>query len=82
MTESKDDPVAAPERDDAPALKDPLEPDGVAASEEEPEGTLDAPTSATRRRLRAAVALTLVAAIIVFGALGGARITKRAYEIP
>ena len=82
MTESKDDPVAAPERDDAPALEDPLEPDGAAASDNEPEGILDAPTSATRRRLRAAVALTLVAAIIVFGALGGARLAGIPSETP
>src|SRR5258706_13438460 len=82
MTESKDAPVAAPERDAARALEDPLEPDGAAASEDEPEGIPDAQTSATRRRLRAAVALTLVAAIIVFGALGGARRARISSETP
>ena len=69
MTESKEDPAAA------------REPDGAAASNE-PEGIPDTPTSATRRRLRAAVALTLVAAIIVFGALGGARLAGIPSETP
>jgi TolB protein len=40
----------------------------------------DVATSAARRRLRAAVALTLVAAIVVFGALGGARLTRMAAD--
>jgi TolB protein len=82
MTESKDDLAAAPEPDGAQADEDPLESDGALASDHEPEDILDAPTSATRRRLRAAVALTLVAAIIVFGALGGARLAGKPSETP
>jgi TolB protein len=82
MTESKDDLAVAPKPDGAQEPGDPLELDRAAAPEEEPEGILDAPTSATRRRLRAAVALTLVAAIIVFGALGGARLAGIPSETP
>jgi TolB protein len=92
MTESKEDPGAAPEPERDPAPEDPLERDGAlageggpevaAAPEEETESILDAPTIATRRRLRAAVALTLVAAIIVFGALGGARLAGIPSETP
>ena len=90
MTESKEDLAAAPEPDGAQAPAD--EPDVVSVPEDElelepetadaPEDVLDAPTSATRRRLRAAVALTLVAAIIVFGALGGARLAGIPSETP
>ena len=92
MTESKDDLAAAPEPDGAPEPEYPPDsdgalageggPDGAAASEAEPEGITDASASATRRRLRAAVALTLVAAIIVFGALGGARLAGIPSETP
>jgi len=92
MTESKDDLAAAPEPDGAPApeylpdsdvtLAGEGGPDGASASDDDPEGLPDAPTSATRRRLRAAVALTLVAAIIVFGALGGARLAGIPSETP
>src|SRR6266404_7703200 len=90
MTESKDDLAAAPEPDGAQAPEDspedppedPLEPDGTSASYDDPEALPNAPTSATRRRLRAAVALTLVAAIIVFGALGGARFAGIRPETP
>ena len=39
-------------------------------------------TSPARRRLRAAVALTLVAAIVIFGALGGARLGRVADDAP
>ncbi|HTG41486.1 MAG TPA: hypothetical protein VK697_07705, partial [Methylomirabilota bacterium] len=80
MTESKDDLAAAPEPDGALAGEG--GPDGAAASEAEPEGITDASASATRRRLRAAVALTLVAAIVVFGALGGARLAGIPSETP
>jgi TolB protein len=62
MNDSHDDLGAVPE------------PSGAEEAETPPEGVLDAPSGATRRRLRAAVALTLVAAIVVFGALGGARL--------
>jgi TolB protein len=90
MTESNEDPAAAPEAegdpaprpDGAQAPEDPLELDDAAASERELDDTRDAPTSATRRRLRAAVALTLIAAIIVFGALGGARLAGIPSETP
>jgi TolB protein len=82
MTESKDDLAAAPEPDGAPVPEDPLNLDGAAAPEDDPEGLPDAPTSAIRRRLRAAVVLTLVAAIIVFGALGGARLAGIPSETP
>src|SRR5258706_8865682 len=82
MTESKDPPAAAPERDDAPALEAPLEPEGTGGSGAPPAALPNAPTSAPRRRLRAAVALTLVAAIIVFGALGGARFAGIRPETP
>jgi TolB protein len=81
MTESNDDLAAAPEPD-GQTPKDPLELDGAAASEEEPDSIQDAPNSAARRRLRAAVALTLVAAIIVFGALGGARLAGAPSQTP
>src|SRR5712691_1906317 len=84
MTESKDDLAAAPEpeRDPAPEHAVVPAPEHEPAPEPEPkpetahapEDVLDVATSATRRRLRTAVALTLVAAIIVFGALGGARL--------
>jgi TolB protein len=82
MTESKDDLAAAPEPDGVQTPEGALEPDSAAASHDEPEGLPDAPTSATRRRLRAAVALTLVAAIIVFGALGGARLAGIPSQTP
>jgi TolB protein len=92
MTESKDDLAAAPNPDGAPDPENPPEsdaalagegePDAASASDDDPEGLPDAPISATRRRLRAAVALTLVAAIIVFGALGGARLAGIPSETP
>jgi TolB protein len=81
MTESNDDLAAAPDPD-GQTPEDPLELDGAAASEEEPDSIQDAPTSAARSRLRAAVALTLVAAIIVFGALGGARLAGTPSQTP
>lgn len=75
MTDSNEDLAAAPEPDAAAAPEPEPAPVLMPAGTEMPsEGVLDVPTSATRRRLRAAVALTLVAAIVVFGALGGARL--------
>jgi TolB protein len=44
------------------------------ATEADVETEADVATGAKRGRLRAAVALTLVAAIVIFGALGGARL--------
>ena len=82
MTESNDDLASAPEPDGAPTAESSLEPGSAAASEEKLDGIPDAPTSATRGRLRAAVALTLVAAIIVFGALGGARLAGTPSQTP
>jgi TolB protein len=60
---------------------------GLAAETDEaaePDKAADAgvETSPARRRLRAAVALTLVAAIVIFGALGGARLGRVADGAP
>ena len=90
MTESKDDLAGAPEpargpapeHDVVPAPENEPEPELEPETTDAPEDVVDVATSATRRRLRTAVALTLVAAIIVFGALGGARLAGMPSQTP
>ena len=62
------DPPGEPDEDAGPEAGFAPEDDGGS------EPTSDEATNPARRRLRTAVALTLVAAIVVFGALGGARL--------
>jgi TolB protein len=70
----------------------PREPEPDPASNDDP-GVYDAPGpdadadepisgSPARRRLRAAVAITLIAAIVVFGALGGSRLVQTSEDPP
>ena len=74
MTDSNDDIAAAPDPRGSAAPEPEPGPDGSEGPEAPSDGSLDVPGRAIRRRLRAAVALTLVAAIVVFGAIGGTRL--------
>jgi TolB protein len=76
---------AVPEPESEPDRDPEADPGAFAAETDpaaEPDDAADAggETSPARRRLRAAVALTLVAAVVVFGALGGARLGRVADE--